>query len=334
MNSGTIHPRDVADKSPKENLARAIEFALEVESDAVRHNTQTFNANRYAAIGRLDDYEALKDRARAIKEESIRRLPELVEILTKSVRSRGGNVVFARTHTEAAEYVRGVCRTHSAKLAVKAKSITSEEIGLNRVLEADGIEVAESDLAEFILQISKEQPSHIVTPAIHRSRERITALFKSHFRTERPLETGEELTEFARDILRRNFFPPTSGSAAPISFPRRRGRCSSSRARGTSASRRHSPLSTSRSWGSRRSSRAAAEFGTFIELLAASATGQSLTSYTNVLVPPLSIPVLNLNGRADTAREFHLVLSITAGCGCGTIRGSARRFTAFAAARA
>ncbi len=308
MKTGTFHPRDVADKSLKKNLALAIDLALGVESDAVRHNTQTFNTNRYAALRRLDDYEALKDRARAIKEESIRRLPELVQILTKAVRSRGGNVVFARTHTEAAEYVREVCRSHGAKLAVKAKSITSEEIGLNRVLEAGGIEVAESDLAEFILQISKEQPSHIVTPAIHRSRERITELFKSHFRTDRPLETGEELTEFARDILRQKFLSADIGISGANLVSAEEGALLLVESEGNIRLTTTLPAVHVAVVGIEKIIPSRAEFGTFIELLAASATGQSLTSYTNILEPPLPLPVLNLNGRTDAVREFHLVL--------------------------
>lgn len=100
----------------------------------------------------------------------------------------------AKSKKEATEYIKNVCLSHNAKRIVKAKSITSEEIELNPVLENAGIEVAETDLAEFILQVSKEQPSHIVAPAIHRSRENISELFKRHFKTNKPLETDEELT--------------------------------------------------------------------------------------------------------------------------------------------
>ncbi|MCB9250676.1 MAG: lactate utilization protein [Ignavibacteriales bacterium] len=89
--------------------------------------------------------------------------------------------------------------------------MTSEEIGLNHVLEEAGVQVAETDLAEFILQISKEQPSHNVAPAIHQSRERISKLFKDNFNTDLPLETGEELTKFARDILREKFLSADIG---------------------------------------------------------------------------------------------------------------------------
>src|SRR5690606_4639214 len=102
----------------------------------------------------------------------------------------GGKVYYAKTKEDASDYVKNICLNHQAKLIVKSKSITSEEIGLNQVLENAGIEIAETDLAEFILQVSKEQPSHIVAPAIHRSRESISELFKKNFETNKPLETG------------------------------------------------------------------------------------------------------------------------------------------------
>src|SRR5947199_502222 len=89
--------------------------------------------------------------------------------------------------------------------------MTSEEIGLNRTLDALGIQVVETDLAEFILQVADEQPSHIIAPALHYSRERITALFKRKFTTDLPLDTGEELTVFAREKLRQQFIAADAG---------------------------------------------------------------------------------------------------------------------------
>src|SRR5262249_1994631 len=100
---------------------------------------------------------------------------------------------------------RDVCQRAGARIAIKGKSMTSEEVRLNHALEEAGIEVVETDLAEFILQLTDEQPSHLIGPAIHYSPERITALFKRKFQTELPLDTGEELTKFAREKLREKF---------------------------------------------------------------------------------------------------------------------------------
>ena len=308
MSENHIHPREVADKSIKGNLYRALDLALKVESDALRLNTQTFNTNRYKAIGRLDDYDSLKDHARKIKEDSIKNLPSLIKTLTKAIESRGGKVFYAKSKSEASDYVKDVCKSHSAKLVVKAKSITSEEIELNRTLEKENIEVAETDLAEFILQVSKEQPSHIVAPAIHRSRERISKLFKENFKTDKPLETGEQLTEFARDILRQKFLSADIGISGANLIAAEEGTILLVESEGNIRLTTHLPAVHIAIAGIEKIIPSKKEFGTFIELLASSGTGQPLSSYTNILEPPLNLPILNLNNRDDKEREFHLVL--------------------------
>src|SRR5579863_6366504 len=141
-------PRDVANKSDKEHLLRAIRMSLDIESATVRTNTQHFNKGRYRAVANLPDYDELKDEARRIKDKSIAALPDLIPTLKNSIRSRGGHVFVANTAADACRYILDVCRWRAAKMVVKGKSMTSEEIHLNQALEADGIEVVESDLAE------------------------------------------------------------------------------------------------------------------------------------------------------------------------------------------
>ncbi|HJX00670.1 MAG TPA: LUD domain-containing protein, partial [Terriglobales bacterium] len=204
-------PRAVAHKSDKSALLAAIRMALDIESAAVRHNTQTFNQGRYLATGLIPDYDRLKDEARAIKEAAIARLPELLAKLEASVKRNGGHFFLAKNGEEASRYITSVCTERQVRLVVKGKSMTSEEIHLNHYLEAAGIEVAETDLAEFILQIADEQPSHLIGPAIHYSRERITALFKRKFQTDLALDSGEELTRFAREMLRKKFLNADAG---------------------------------------------------------------------------------------------------------------------------
>lgn len=303
-----FHPRDVADKTSKENLGIAIRMSLEIESEAVRHNTQNFNTNRYKATSKLQDYDDLKDKARSIKESAIENLPALINKLTNAIKQRGGNVFLARNKEEANEYIKNVCKKHNAKLIVKAKSITTEEIGLNSAMEKVGIEVAETDLAEFILQVSKEQPSHNVAPAIHRSRERITKLFKENFVTDKPLETGEELTEFARDILRQKFLSADVGISGANLIAADDGSILLVESEGNIRLSTQLPAIHIAVSGIEKIIPTRKDFGIFIELLAASATGQSLTSYANILEPPINLPILNLNERDDKEREFHLVL--------------------------
>lgn len=308
INNYEIHPREVADKSSQESLIRAIKMALDVESKAVRFNTETFNANRYKAVKKIEDYEDLKDQARRIREASIRDLPALISRLTNVIEARGGNVLFANSQEEAVAHVAKICLSHGAKLVVKSKSITSEEIGLNPYLEDKGVEVAETDLAEFILQVSKEQPSHNVAPALHRTRESISELFKGHFSTVEPLETGEQLTEFARNILRKKFLAADIGVTGANLIAAEEGAILLVESEGNIRLCTQLPAVHIAIAGIEKIIPSKKDLGIFIELLAASATGQSLTSYTNILEPPLLTPILNLNGRDDKKREFYLVL--------------------------
>src|SRR5258708_6085942 len=301
-------PREVANKSDKRNLLRATRMALETESTAIRFNTQDHNRKRYSATEALPDYDALKDKARKIEEQAIAHLPELLRTLEEAVRGRGGRVFVAATAEDACRYVLDVCEEHGARLVVKGKSITSEEIRLNRALESAGIEVAESDLAEFILQLADEQPSHIVAPAIHYSRERITALFKRKFQTDLPLDTGEELTKFARQRLREKFLRADVGVTGANLIAADTGTLMLVESEGNIRMSSLLPPVHIAIAGVEKHIAPSREMAPFLELLAASGTGQKLTSYTSFLSPPLDDPPFAMPGKPRKAREFHLVL--------------------------
>jgi len=301
-----ISPRTVANKTEKSALLAAIRMALEIESPAVRHNTQAFNSGRYFATAEIPDYDQLKDRARATKEAAIARLPELLATLEASVKRNGGHFFLAKTGEEAARYITKVCTDHQVRLVVKGKSMTSEEVHLNHHLEAAGIEVAETDLAEFILQIADEQPSHLIGPAIHYSRERITALFKKKFQTDLPLDTGEELTRFARENLRAKFLNADAGISGANFVAADTGSIVLVESEGNIRLTSQLPPLHIAITGVEKVLPKREDLAPFIELIAPSATGQGLASYTSVLTPPLtSVPMLS--DRA-TQREFHLVL--------------------------
>ena len=301
-------PRAVADKRDKRTLLRAIRMTLGIESAAVRRNTQTFNRNRYRVAAEVSDYDALKDEARAIKERAIANLPELLLTLERAVRARGGQLYVAATAADACRYILGVCQSHMAKLVVKGKSITSEEIRLNRTLEGAGIEVAESDLAEFILQVADEQPSHNVAPALHYSTERIAALFKRKFSTTEPLETGEELTKFARGRLRTKFLNADIGITGANIIAADTGAIMLVESEGNIRMTCLLPPVHIAIAGIEKVIATRDEIGPFIELLALSGTGQRLSSYTSIISPPLGDPPFALSGRPRKRREFHLVL--------------------------
>jgi iron-sulfur cluster protein len=301
-------PRDIANKSDRTNLLRAIRMALDIQSPAVRLNTQTFNSNRYRATALLPDYDSLKDEARRIKEKAIANLPDLVQTMKASVRFRGGHVFVASTAEDACRYILDICRWRGAKLVVKGKSITSEEIHLNRALEAEGIEVAESDLAEFILQVAGEQPSHIIAPAVHYSRERITALFKRKFKTKVPLDSGEALTKFARERLREKFLYADVGITGANLLAADTGTLMLVESEGNIRMASFLPPVHIAIAGVEKIIPTRREMAPFLELLAASGTGQSMTSYASFLSPPLDDPPFALPGKPRKPREFHLVL--------------------------
>jgi iron-sulfur cluster protein len=301
-------PRDVANKSDRDHLLRAIRMALEIESATVRSNTQLFNRGRYRAVAELPDYDALKDQARQIKEKSIAALPELVQALKSSIRAHGGHVFVAATAEDACRYILDVCRWRAAKMVVKGKSITSEEIRLNHVLEADGIEVVESDLAEFILQLADEQPSHILAPALHYSRERITALFKRKFQTDLRLDTGEELTRFARERLREKFLYADVGVTGANLIAADTGTLMLVESEGNIRLASFLPPVHIAIAGIEKIIPTRQEMAPFLDLLSASAVGQKMSVYTSFLSPPLNDPPFALPGKPMKPRDFHLVL--------------------------
>ena len=303
-----IQPRQVANKSDKKALLEAIRMTLGVQSAAIRHNTQTFNRNRYDAVGRIADYEAMKDRARRTKENAIANLPELLRRLESSVQANGGHFFLAKTAADANRYIRDVLVKHEVKLVVKGKSITSEETRLNHSLEEVGIKVAESDLAEFILQVADEQPSHIIAPALHYSRERITALFKRKFQTDLPLDTGEELTRFAREILRQQFIAADAGISGANLIAADSGSLMLVESEGNIRMTTLLPPVHIAIAGIEKVVPSRTDFQPFIELLPASATGQPLTSYVSILRPPLPAPSFAAPGKSTKPREFRLVL--------------------------
>ena len=307
-NAIDIQPRQVANKSNKQALLDAIRMTLSIQSAAIRHNTQTFNRNRYVAVSLISDYDQLKDRARQTKERSIANLPALLKQLEASVRANGGHFYLAPTAADANNYIRDVLVKHQAKLVVKGKSITSEETRLNHVLESAGIRVAETDLAEFILQVADEQPSHIIAPALHYSRERITALFKRKFDTALPLDTGEELTKFAREKLREQFIAADAGISGANLIAADSGSLMLVESEGNIRMTTTLPPLHIAIAGIEKVVPSRQDFGPFLELLPASGTGQPITSYVSILHPPLKAPSFAAPGKSEKPREFHLVL--------------------------
>ncbi|WP_019973336.1 LutB/LldF family L-lactate oxidation iron-sulfur protein [Mycobacterium sp. 141] len=143
----------------------------------IGHATHTIRAKRLNAIRECADWEELRAAGSALKQDVMARLPELLEELERNVTARGGVVHWARDADEANRIVADLIRATGSDEVVKVKSMATQEIGLNEYLETQGIAAFETDLAELIVQLGHDKPSHILVPAIHRNRAEIREIF-------------------------------------------------------------------------------------------------------------------------------------------------------------
>src|SRR5437763_12722816 len=132
---------------------------------------------RAVSLRDLEDPDAVRDAAQAIRARVVRDLPRVLDIFEANVAATGGTVFRANDAAAAVGYILDVVRRRDAKVVVKGKSMASEEIHLNPALEAAGMTVVETDLGEFIIQLAGEAPSHIIAPAIHKTRYDVAELF-------------------------------------------------------------------------------------------------------------------------------------------------------------
>src|SRR5919106_3581811 len=169
-----------------------------------------FQEKRRIAAARLPEFEALRDRAKAIKDHTLAHLDLYLEAFEQRVLEQGGKVHWARDAAEARAVVLHLCKGAGARSVTKSKSMIAEEIGLNEALEANRIRRVETDLGEYIVQLAGETPSHILAPAIHMTKERISSLFAEHHGTP-PVEEPEALLAEARRELRQRYFEADVG---------------------------------------------------------------------------------------------------------------------------
>src|SRR5690606_906415 len=157
--------------------------------------------------GNWEEWRALGEE---IRTHTLANLDYYLNMLSENVAKQGGHVFFAETAEEANAYIKQVVQAKNAKKIVKSKSMVTEEINLNAELQEMGCDVVETDLGEYILQLDEDPPSHIVAPALHKNKEQIRDTFrekKNYQNTEKP----EELTLFARELLRKEFLSADIG---------------------------------------------------------------------------------------------------------------------------
>lgn len=181
----------------------------------VRHATDVIQAKRKRMVEERDDWQDLRESGSQIRQHTLRYLDQYLEEFERNCTEAGGHVHWARDGKEACEIVTRLAREAGAKEVIKIKTMTSEEIHLNNALEAAGIMAVETDLAELIIQLGEDQPSHIVVPALHKNRHQVREIFKQKMGLKDLGDTPADLAEAARSYLRHKFLTvPTAVSGA------------------------------------------------------------------------------------------------------------------------
>ncbi len=265
--------------------------------------TNRFNEKRREIVApeALPDYQELRSAAHAIKKHALDRLDSYLEMLEGKVREHGGEVVWCPDGEAAVHAVLSIARENGVRLAVKSKSMVTEEIHLNDDLEKNGIEVLETDLGEFIQQLSGERPFHIVAPAMHKTRGEIAELFAEKLGMARNDEPTE-LTKAARGVLRQKFLEAGLGVSGANFLIAESGAVVLVENEGnirltTSVPRVHVAIA-----GIEKVIPRAADLAVFLKLLARHGSGQPLTSYTSFLSGP------RRSGEINGPEKFYLLL--------------------------
>ena len=167
-----------------------------------------FVNRRKQAADRLPEFEALRDQGRDLKNHVLANLDTYLEAFESKVTEQGGHVHWCRTDQEARDAILDICRKAGAKTVTKGKSMISEEIGINDHLEANGLTPIETDLGEYIIQLRREPPSHIIAPAFHLSKTDVEGTFRqahTDLPADRVLDEPKVVIAEARQVLRGKF---------------------------------------------------------------------------------------------------------------------------------
>jgi len=263
--------------------------------------TTKFIDLRREAFGDFPQGEGLRDRARAIKEATLQQLDRHLERLIDNVERLGGHVHFATTADEARDVILDIARRTGARMAVKSKSMATEEIHLNDALAAAGVTPVETDLGEYIIQLAHERPSHIIAPAIHKTKGQVAELFARELKREVAADP-EVLTRIARAELREKFLQADLGITGANFAVADTGTVVLVTNEGngrmvTSLPRVHVAV-----MGVEKVVPSMTDLMVFLSVLAKSATGQKLSVYTTLVQGPRRAHEL------EGPDEFHLVL--------------------------
>lgn len=248
------------------------------------------------------EWRDLRNLGSAIRARTLGKLPELLERLEESCARNGIRVHWARDADEGNAIVLGILREHGATRVVKGKSMVSEEMHLNEYLEGEGIDPLESDLGEYIIQLDHETPSHIIAPAIHKNRKQIARLFGKKIREARYTEDIDELTAIARRVLRKKFFEAEAGISGVNFAVAETGTLCLVENEGNGRMSTHVPRVHIALMGLEKVVERLEDVPPLYSLLTRSATGQSITTYFNMISGPRG------PAEKDGPAEVHLLI--------------------------
>ncbi len=268
---------------------------------AVRFTADRLRTKKYTATESLGRWEEWRSRGQQIRAHTVAHLDYYLGQFADNVTRAGGNVQFAADASEASQMVLDIIRAKQARSVVKSKSMVSEEIGINHVLEAADVEVVETDLGEYIVQLAKETPSHIIIPAIHKNRQQIKDLFTEAGGENLTTDT-KTLAGFARRTMRKKFLEADVGITGCNFGIAESGSVVLFTNEGNADMVTNLPQTHIVLMGMERLLPTFADLEVMANLLPRSATGQNITTYMSVLTGP------RREGDHDGAREMHIIV--------------------------
>ncbi|KHT62733.1 amino acid dehydrogenase [Photobacterium gaetbulicola] len=266
-------------------------------------NAQTrMFTNRQIAADTLGNWEQWREMGMEIRNHVLEHLDYYLHQLSESVQRNGGKVFFAQTADEATNYIETIIRDKNAKKVVKSKSMVTEEISLNAMIERNGCDVVETDLGEYILQVDDyDAPSHIVVPALHKNRYQIRDIFRDKIGYQGS-EEPEALTRYVREYIRHDFLQADIGITGCNFAVAESGTVTLVTNEGNARLATSLPKTHIAVMGMERIVPTFEELDIVISLLCRSAVGLPLTGYVTALTGPRE------NDQLDGPEEFHLVI--------------------------
>jgi len=262
-----------------------------------------FVPKRIRVVAELPEFQPLREEARRIKDDVLANLDYYLERYEQAVTRAGGRVHWARDAAEARDIVVGICRAAGARVVVRGKSMVGEEIGVTDALEDAGMHVQETDLGEYIIQLAHESPSHIIVPAVHKTKAQVARLFQdAHPDAQGPRAEISDLVAEARGALRKQFFRAEVGITGANFLVAETGSHIIVTNEGNGDLSSTLPRVHIVTAGIERVVPTLEDASTMLRLLARSATGQATETYTTLTTGPRRAD------DPDGPAEYHVVL--------------------------